>query len=760
MPKNTEQFIVDAAALQELGERLIGRPEIALGELVKNSFDADATIARIEFGEDQIVISDNGTGISEQIFLEYWMRLFTTHKIDQGTSDKFLRPLTGSKGIGRLSAQFLAHEMILESTSSPDIDNPLLWAFIDWDSAKSGERLETVAVIWESRDDPPHYPVESRTGTQITLKRLKNRWDRDAIEALGKALWTLRSPFKQLTRDTKSAKDAFEIVIEAPGIAGAKGAFNTTFQKVLSNWQARVLGHLENGRSGGQANISVEFRAGYPEDSPKALFRETISLPVRKLDNQKSNEVLLVDKAKFQILIFKAKGKQPGGIEVAVLRKYLAEFGNVSVYDAGFRLPYYGASGDKGASEDRAGEDWLLIATDQGRRLNMSELLPEHLQIKNRYMLDLPSPRRILGAVEIATNHERTTAKQERGEPRDWLEIQPGRDRLKNNKAFAQLCDLVRYSLDFYANRHRVRLLNSAEKRKGRVAPRTEYDRAIDILDRNREEIPDLAFKEVRSHLVTARKTSTAQSEVLDNRAVLLAPLASAGMAALALNHEIAHESKYLNSIAKRLRKIATKYSILELENIAAEFADIQGRLESLRELFAPLLSDIDKSAIYRLKVDEVVKQSVRAMRLVMPVVQFDESGIPRGLRFPLGSIAEWNAVLQNVLANAWNAMLDSDRCEISFCGGKEKDGNEWLRISDTGQGLGVSLNEAPGLFEPFERRLEISEDKRSIAMGGQGLGLAIIRMIAHRRLAKVAFIVPEAGFSTTFEIAWTGARK
>ena len=760
MPKNTEQFIVDAAALQELGERLIGRPEIALGELVKNSFDADATIARIEFGEDQIVISDNGTGISKQSFLEYWMRLFTTHKIDQGTSDKFLRPLTGSKGIGRLSAQFLAHEMILESTSSPDTDNPLLWAFIDWDSAKRGERLETVAVIWESRDDPPHYPVESRTGTQITLKRLKNRWDRDAIEALGKALWALRSPFKQLTKDTKSPKDAFEIVIEAPGIAGAKAAFNTTFQEVLSNWQACVLGHLENGRSGGQANISVEFRAGYPKDSPEALFRETISLPVRKLDNQKSNKVLLVDKAKFQIRIFKAKGKQPGGIEVAVLRKYLAEFGNVSVYDAGFRLPYYGASGDKGASEDRAGEDWLLIATDQGRRLNMSELLPEHFQMKNRYMLDLPSPRRILGAVEIATNHERTTAKQERGKPPDWLEIQPGRDRLKNNKAFAQLCDLVRYSLDFYANRYRLRLLNSAEKRKGRVAPRTEYDRAIDILDRNREEIPGPAFKEVRSHLVTARKTSIAQSEVLDNRAVLLAPLASAGMAALALNHEIAHESNSLNSITKRLRKIAAKYSIFELENIAAEFADIQGRLESLRELFAPLLSDTDKSATYRLKVAGVVKQSVRAMRLVMPGVQFDESGIPRGLRFPLGSIAEWNAVLQNVLANAWNAMLDSDRCEISFSGGKEKDGNEWLLISDTGQGLGISLADAPGLFEPFERRLEISEDKRSIAMGGQGLGLAIIRMIAHRRLAKVAFIAPEAGFSTTFQIAWIGARK
>ena len=104
--------------------------------------------------------------------------------------------------------------------------------------------------------------------------------------------------------------------------------------------------------------------------------------------------------------------------------------------------------------------------------------------------------------------------------------------------------------------------------------------------------------------------------------------------------------------------------------------------------------------------------------------------------------------------------MLDSDRCEILFCGGKEKGGNEWLRISDTGQGLGVSLNEAPRLFEPFERRLEISEDKRSIALGGQGLGLAIVRMIAHRRLAKAAFVEPEEGFSTTFEITWKGVRE
>lgn len=250
MPSRKEQFVVDASALRELGERLIGRPEIALGELVKNSFDADATIAHVRFEDDQIVVSDNGSGISVRGFRDYWMRLFTTHKIDQGFSHKFQRPLTGSKGIGRLSAQFLAHKMILESTSSPDGDKPLLWAFIDWDNARRGQRLETVDVEWDSREDSLNYPAESHTGTRITLKQLKHRWDQDAIRELGKALWTLRPPFKQMVRFTRRAKDDFEIVVEAPDIMDSKATFDSVLQNVLTNWQARIQGNLDNGRFG------------------------------------------------------------------------------------------------------------------------------------------------------------------------------------------------------------------------------------------------------------------------------------------------------------------------------------------------------------------------------------------------------------------------------------------------------------------------------------------------------------------------------
>lgn len=748
---NQRQFEVDAALIQELGERLIGRPAIALGELVKNSFDADAATCRIEFGKDEITVVDDGHGMSEDDFLNYWMRIGTTHKVEEATSRILHRPLTGSKGIGRLAAQFLASELTLESAS---VDDPTksLWAFVDWSTAVAGANLSTVNVAWEIQSTLPAYAAGSRSGTRIRLNKLKSEWNADALRTLGDDVWMLRSPFKKPAQagKTRSPED-FLIEIEAPEIAGAREAFDERLKTVFSNWRARIRGKLDHGRSGRPAVVSVEFRSGYPDGSSEAKeFRESVRLPVRKDGGSKQP---LLDKVNFEILIFKPEGHQAGGISVGDLREYLNTFGNVSVYDTGFRLPYYGSKSYK------VGEDWLSIAIDQGRRLSVSELLPEHLRAQNKYMLDLPAPGRILGAVEIGTNHEGTAA-QSSGE--NHLEIQPGRDRLKDNDAFYQLRDLVRFGLDFYANRFRVLALEAAERegQKARASAAQKYTRVIALLDRSKRQLPASVFRELRQEVNEARKASKAEAEASDRRAALFAPLASAGMAALALNHEITRENNALSRIAGELRTIAAQHGIRELTEIAEEFDQARHRLESLYQLFAPLLSDMDKSATDRLKVRALAEQTVVAMRALMPGVEFDLTGVPPSLRFPLGSLAEWNALLQNVLSNAWNAMLDSKTAEISFRGGTDSRGREWLHISDTGQGLDLPLSETDKLFEPFERRLKISNDKRSIAIGGQGLGLAIVRMIARRRSANVAFAEPEEGFSTTFEIAWRGAKK
>ena len=739
-------FTVDAALLRELGERLIGRSYIALAELVKNSYDADATDCMIEFSGNQIAVSDNGNGMSEREFHTHWMRIGTTHKNSKRISSRLGRPMTGSKGLGRLSVQFLAEKMTLESSTAADSWR-YLHASVDWTGIRRGKDISTVQVQWEMRPGKRKYPNGRTTGTTVVLKTLRSKWDANAIEHLGKQVWTLQSPF--MRSDPPSATD-FHVDIDAPDIDRAAESFGG-FQKALfDNWKARIHGVLVDGRTDGKATISVEFKTDYPKGVNKPTYFDTVStLPIttKKRKDSRSSIGPAIDRAEFDILIFKPDGKQHGGISVSDLRTYLREFGNVSVYDGGFRLPYYGAS-----------HDWLHIATDQGRRLVTSALLPPSLHIRERYLLDLPAPGRIFGSVEIDTNHERSVADHARATPGECLHISPGRDRLADNSAYDQLCDMVRFSLDFYANRYCLLRVQATEQTRAKEEPPSQiYGRAIAILDDNRDEVSENAYRQIRRELVSAKTVAATEEEVIDRRAAMLAPLATAGMTALALNHELAREIFLLERARDRLRAIIDTAEMPELIRIADDIDAAAGRFDALRQLFDPLLSGEDLEATDRLKVRAIVRQVIGAFEPLMGRVTFELGCIPEQLRFPVGSLAEWSAMLQNVLTNSWNAMLDADRASVVFEGGRGPRAREWLRVSDTGVGLGVSLEDSEMLFKPFERGLRISDENESIAMGGQGLGLAIVRMIAQRRGVRVAFVQPKPGFVTTVEISWNG---
>ena len=724
---------------------MIGRAYIALAELVKNSYDADAIDCQIEFRDDEIVIQDNGHGMSEFEFLEHWMRIGTTHKGVEKRSRTLGRPMTGSKGLGRLSVQFLADELTIETTSS-EMPSKTLYAIVDWRVIQHGSDLDTFDVLWELRPNGTKYLNRSDTGTRITLGRLRSQWDPSAIEALGREIAVLRSPFTRSNRrvDSRTARD-FYIAINAPNISKVNEAFDKWQEAFLANWKARITGTLNNGRVTKRADVTVEFKAGFPEFLERSrLFREAVDFPIK----YGRTSVAAVDSVVFEILIFKPERRQPGPLRVGEMRDYLRQFGNVSVYDAGFRLPYYGSL------EDKTGQDWLNVALDQGRRLTVSELLPVHLKGGGRYLLDLPAPGRILGVVDIDTNRERDTADRASALPGEWLVLQPGRDRLASNLAFEQLRDLVRFSLDFYASRFALLSYQTTERRRTKSPPSQVYGRAITVLDKNRSEIPRAIYGEVKREFVAARDAAITEEQALDRRAVLLAPLATAGVVALALNHELARETRFLKRTRDHLQRITRTHSISELDAIANDFEDVFQRLHSLRELFTPLLAKDHDEANTRLKVRPIVHHVVRAMRALMPGVVFTTSDIPIDFRFPVGSFAEWSAILQNVLSNAWNAMLETSRACLSVRAGRKGE-IEWLRINDTGVGLALPVSEASRLFEPFERRMEISETNRSVAMGGHGLGLSIVRMIARHRSTEVSFVTPEPGFTTSFQISW-----
>ncbi|MDE0332054.1 MAG: ATP-binding protein [Nitrospinae bacterium] len=228
-------------------------------------------------------------------------------------------------------------------------------------------------------------------------------------------------------------------------------------------------------------------------------------------------------------------------------------------------------------------------------------------------------------------------------------------------------------------------------------------------------------------------------------------------MAALAMNHELSNDALLLKELAELLLRVAESEASPEAQKAVKILEDYRNRFEAYRRLFSPLADSEEREAVQRLSAQAVVSQVVRALRPRLSGVVFQQSSIPRDLRFPLGAFAEWSAIVQNILFNAWNAMLDTDRRIVKFEGSTSTARRQYLRVSDTGVGLTMPPEDAIILFEAFERQASISSANRSIAIGGQGLGLAIVRMIALSRNAEVAFVNPPPGFSTSIQLSWKG---
>src|SRR5215475_3225433 len=100
MPELT--FTVDSSLLSELGEKLVETAHIALVELVKNAYDADATLVTIKISPDppygpQVQVVDNGSGMSFRDVQNYWMCIATAHKQSQQVSQRYVHPRPGSQ---------------------------------------------------------------------------------------------------------------------------------------------------------------------------------------------------------------------------------------------------------------------------------------------------------------------------------------------------------------------------------------------------------------------------------------------------------------------------------------------------------------------------------------------------------------------------------------------------------------------------------------------------------------------------------------
>lgn len=724
----TLNFTVDSALLRELGERLVGRPHIALAELIKNAYDADATKTVIRFSDDRIEVVDNGHGMTRDEFRDFWMRIGSPHKESQTVSRRLKRPLTGSKGVGRLSVQFLANRLELRTVSEHDTTRELI-ASVDWQRAIETGNLTEVEVEYHQTGRRDEFPDDGDRGTRLVLTELNHAWSSDEFRELAREIWTLQPPFRPNPRLKSERQRSFAIELESerPEIAET---FQTQMGALLSIWTARLVGRLVEDKSNSkQATIQValEFRDG-------ERHRAEYSIRGGHLHA-----------LEFEVRVFTLKYRQPFGIEVEDARGYFRLFGGVHVYDSGFHLPYYGPE-----------TDWLRVEMDHAHRLSRSELLPDELQVPEG-MNFLPTNSRLFGVVNVDTALERRILRErgtKRGTGTDSLEIQVTRDRLVDNRAFRELRNAVRWSLDFYAV-HEARRQFAAHERDRTLEPLSEKARRVDeVLERYREEIPEPVYGALRTEVEAVVSASQSEAEAMAHQVGLLGTLATAGISALAYEHEATKQFQLLDRIRRDLSNLSrdAKPQEQDLRELSQRLGQWLERARATRALFSHLLDEQERDQPRRLKARRVVDNVVSQTRLFLRGIDVDTSGVSAQFILPPGRYAEWTAIFQNVFINAANAMLDSKQKRLRVLG--EQSGDEQaLRIEDTG--LGVDLATADQLFEPFERRVELSPERRALGFGGSGLGLTIVRMLANNLGCRVEFVEPSDGYTTAFRISW-----
>src|SRR5262245_128892 len=126
----TAKLRARARLISLIGEDLISDEAVAVVELVKNAYDADAGVVSVNFdGSDKLVVEDDGHGMSLDTVLATWFEPGTISK-RQTDRSPMGRIYQGAKGIGRFASARLAETLLLESRAKLDADG--VTVLFDW----------------------------------------------------------------------------------------------------------------------------------------------------------------------------------------------------------------------------------------------------------------------------------------------------------------------------------------------------------------------------------------------------------------------------------------------------------------------------------------------------------------------------------------------------------------------------------------------------------------------------------------------------
>lgn len=397
------QFKISSALKDLVGKDLITSDNVAIFELVKNSYDAYASKVDITFADDKIIITDNGKGMSFDEIKNKWLFLGFSEKKDSSDVDEkqhsyrdnIKRYYAGAKGIGRFSCDRLGRFMTL--TTCVENSKTADRIYVDWKEFEKDQNIEfkDVTVGHEKVSIPSTIPQQMGHGTIIEITGLHDEetpWTRKHLLELKRSLEKLINPISE-TNDF-----AIEIICKREEaedkrqIEAGKGYDRNIVNGILKNSIASII-KLKT--------TQIDVRLGHNVITTTLSDRGVDIYRIR----EENKDFPLLEDATVTLSFLNRAAKynfhRIMGIEVV-------NYGSVFLFRNGFRILPFGETGDDSWRLDfraQQGYNRYLGSRDLLGRVDIhTERVDELKEVSSRDggLVDTPMSRQVMKLFETA----------------------------------------------------------------------------------------------------------------------------------------------------------------------------------------------------------------------------------------------------------------------------------------------------------------------------------------------------------------------
>ncbi len=723
-------FEFSARVTLQLGRESISNSTVAISELIKNSYDADATKVNVSFilrehAVSTLLITDDGVGMGPSELVDYWLTVGTNNKSVHSTSSNG-RVHTGAKGLGRLGIDRLCKQLVLYTKKAGD--DYATQITVNWKKYEQADKklseithniykvelpiLDKYGLAFDKKD---------QSGTRMLLIGLKDQWHDQYITQLENELRLLVSPFY--------AKNEFNITL-------SKTTSTTNTKKYISSeiildaapW--KVIANIDE-----DGNVTSEFYNRKQDTKIKDDPTPWADWIKNMGDKVECGPV----KIEFYYIPELKESLNKVDFTKSDFQSFMRNNRGIRIYRDHFRVRPYGEPTGKG--------DWL----DIGIRKSTS---PGGIA-QGGWKI---GPHQIIGAVLIsrATNA--------------ILNDQANREGIVENNAFYQLRAFILKvisSFEFYAHLDAKNDEERIQKNKAKnnenlellttrlEASRQEISKAVEKLKKlstisGGNNLTPSTNKVIAHTVAKVEKAQETQIKIenelyesiekykkkLEEQKDTLTNLASLGILTVCFGHEIRQQTGQMNGNCslieiKTSRLIAAHPNINELVEIIKYAQGIQKNVSYVENYSKLALGNIkpDKRTRKKINIPEIfnyvfslMRESFYEMGIVAKIIPNDEAYL--ATLSVLSFEIDWESIAINLITNSVWALGPRSKnqrfIEVEF---SELE-NDIFEIKFRDSGIGLEEGSQERIFMPM------SSGKRDVIGNviGTGMGLSIVK--------------------------------